>query len=299
MNRIVLLLLILATTCSCNTRKPVAQQELSAQINAITAGKKAVVAVSIHALDDSFKMDKNGDKMLPLLSVFKLPVAIALLELVDQKKYHLNDKILIKKQDLLDNTYSPFREKYPEGNVEVPLRELLHYMVAVSDNNITDVLIKLAGGTNAVQTVLHSKGVKNIILKVNEAEMHTSYKNFYLNTASTNALNALLQNLFKQKLLSPNSTSFLMKTLYETKTGANKIKAQLPNNIPVAHKTGSSGKNNEGVTIAENDVGIISLPNGKHYALSILVSNSKESEETNTKLIANISKATYEFLNKP
>ena len=105
-------------------------------------------------------------------------------------------------------------------------------------------------------------------------------------------------NFFDGKVLSKNSTSFLMKTMIETTTGTTKIVAQLPKGTPVAHKTGSSGKDEKGLTIAENDIGIITLPNGKHYAISVFVSDSMETEETNTKMIADISKRVFDYFSR-
>ena len=99
-------------------------------------------------------------------------------------------------------------------------------------------------------------------------------------------------------MVSKTSTDFLMTTMLETSTGKNKIVAQLPESIPVAHKTGSSGKNEKGLTAAENDIGIVTLPDGTHYAISIFVSDSMESEATNTKMIADISKIVFDYFSK-
>ena len=89
-----------------------------------------------------------------------------------------------------------------------------------------------------------------------------------------------------------------METLLETNTGNTKLVAQLPKGTPVAHKTGSSGKDEKGLTIAENDIGIVTLPNGKKYAISVFVSDSMESEETNTKMIADISKIVFDYFSR-
>ena len=171
-------------------------------------------------------------------------------------------------------------------------------MVSKSDNNITDVLINLIGGTESVQNFINSKGIKNFHVEADEAKMHETWEDLYLNKSTTNSLNGALQKLYNGQLLSKPATDFLMKTMLETTTGANKIVAQLPKNIAVAHKTGSSGKNAAGLTAAENDIGIITLPNGKRYAISVLVSDSMESEETNTKMIADISKIVFDYFNK-
>jgi beta-lactamase class A len=268
-------------------------QNLKKQINQITKGKNATIAVSILDFENNKSIDINGEKKLPMLSVFKFHIALAVLDWVDQGKLNLDQKIFIKKEELLENTWSPIREKYPNGNIEMPLRELIKYTVAGSDNNGCDILLRLIGGTETVQKFINSKGIKNFAIKFNEEEM--TYENMYENFTTTNDSNLLLKNFFDGKILSKNSTDFLMKTMIETTTGTTKIVAQLPKNIKIAHKTGSSGKNNQGLTIAENDIAIITLPNGKHYAISVFVSDSMESEETNTKIIADISKLVFDY----
>jgi beta-lactamase class A len=268
-------------------------QNLKKQINQITKGKNATIAVSILDFENNKSIEINGEKKLPMLSVFKFHIALAVLDWVDQGKLNLDQKIFIKKEELLENTWSPIREKYPNGNIEMPLRELIKYTVAGSDNNGCDILLRLIGGTETVQKFINSKGIKNFAIKFNEEEM--TYENMYENFTTTNDSNLLLKNFFDGKILSKNSTDFLMKTMIETTTGTTKIVAQLPKNIKIAHKTGSSGKNNQGLTIAENDIAIITLPNGKHYAISVFVSDSMESEETNTKIIADISKLVFDY----
>ncbi len=84
---------------------------------------------------------------MPMLSVFKFHIALAVLNQVDKGNLTLDQKILIKKSDLLENTWSPLREKYPDGNVELPLSEIITYTVAQSDNNGCDILLRLIGGT--------------------------------------------------------------------------------------------------------------------------------------------------------
>jgi beta-lactamase class A len=275
------------------------KQDLKKEINAITNDKNATVAVSVTGIDFPLHFEnKNGEKKLPMLSVFKFHIALAVLNKVDQGKLKLDQPIFIKKADLLENTWSPIREKYPDGNIEMPLSELIKYTVAKSDNNGCDILIRLIGGTETVQKFINNKGIKNFTIKADEAQMHKGYEFMYWNTTTTNDSNLLLMNFFDGKVLSKNSTSFLMKTMIETTTGTTKIVAQLPKGTPVAHKTGSSGKDEKGLTIAENDIGIITLPNGKHYAISVFVSDSMETEETNTKMIADISKRVFDYFSK-
>lgn len=273
-------------------------QNLKKEINQIIAGKNATVAVSVLDFESGNSTDINGNKKLPMLSVFKFHIALAVLNEVDGGKLKLDRKILVKKSDLLENTWSPIREKYPEGNIEMSLSELLKYTVAQSDNNSCDMLLRLIGGTETVQKFINANGIMDFQIKANEAKMHQGYEFMYWNWTTTNAANQLLKNFYDGKILSKKSTDLLMKIMIETTTGTNKIIAQLPKGTTVAHKTGSSGKDDKGLTVAENDIGIITLPNGKHYAISVFVSDSLEKEETNTKMIADISKIVFDYFSK-
>ena len=273
-------------------------QNLKKKILQITKDKNATVAVSVLDFGNDKTVHINGNKKLPMLSVFKFHIGLAVLNEVDQGKLNLDQKILIKKSDLLENTWSPIRERFPEGDIEMPLGLLIKYTVAESDNNGCDILLRLIGGTETVQKFINSKGVRNFTIKVNEEQMHQGFEFMYLNTTTANSANQLLKDFRDKKIVSKTSTDFLMTTMLETSTGKNKIVAQLPESVPVAHKTGSSGKNEKGLTAAENDIGIVTLPGGKSYALSIFVSDSMESAETNTKMIADISKVVFDYFSK-
>jgi len=271
---------------------------LEQKINSIIKNKKATVGVSVLGFENGFKYDKNGDKKLPMQSVFKFHIAAAVLNAVDQGKLSLDQKIMLNPSNLLENTWSPLRDKYPAGNVKIPLSEVIEYTVAKSDNNGCDILLKLLGGTQIVQKFMDSKGVKGFQIKYNEEDMHKDWNVQYENYSTTKSAADVLKKLYDGKLLSKKSTEYLMKVMLSTSTGLNKMVEQLPKNTPVARKTGASGKNNAGLTGAENEIGIVTLPNGKHYALAVFVSNSMETDAVNCRMISDISKEVWEYFNK-
>jgi beta-lactamase class A len=63
----------------------------------------------------------------------------------------------------------------------------------------------------------------------------------------------------------------------------------------VAHKTGTSDTNQQGITAAVNDIGIVTLPDGKHFAISVFVVNSAENMEVNEKIISDIGKYVWDY----
>ena len=273
--------------------------ELKKEISKITEGKKATVAVSVLGIDFPFQYNNNNaEKKLQMQSVFKYHIALAVLDLVDQGKLSLDQKVFIKKSELLPQTWSPIREKNPEGNFEMPISELIEYSVAMSDNVGCDVLLRLIGGPKVVHDFLISKGAKDTQIVYNEELMQSAWKNQYENYTTMKSATKLLKDFYKGKILSEKSTEFLLAVMYRTSTGLNKIVEQLPKSAKVAHKTGSSGKNDAGLTGAENDISIITLPNGKTYAIAIFVSDSMETWEVNCKMISDISKVVFENLEK-
>lgn len=269
------------------------QDQLRRQLVELAKPAKGIVGVSVLGLEDRDTLNYNGNSRLVLHSVIKLPVAMAVLHLVDSGLFTLDKTIHIRKKDL-PKTYSPLRDKYPNGNVDVSIRDLLSYMVSLSDNDACDILLKFLGGPDQVQYYIHSLKLRGINIEAGEADMAKSWEVQYTNWAKPVDVVKLLDKVYTGKALLPASKDFLNKILTETSTGPHRIKGLLPAGTVVAHKTGTSPTNDAGLSPATNDVGVITLPNGKHIAISILVCNSTADEATRESVIANIAKAIYD-----
>ncbi len=274
-----------------------AQRTLLAKVDSI-AGKDATIAVSVKGMDFPFEFNnENSERHLPMQSVFKFHIACTVLNFVDRGKLSLNQKIFVSKKDFLPDTWSPIREKYPQGNVRLKLSEILYYTVAMSDNNGCDILLRLIGGTDTVQKFMDTKGIHHFQIRYNEEQMHSGWDFQFENYTTSDSLAEVLDQFYQGKLLLAASTKWLMNILLKTTTGTNKLKAGLPANTPIAHKTGASGRK-DGIAAAENDMGIITLPDGRHYAIAVLVSNSPMPDDANCAVIEKISRAVWNFLNK-
>jgi len=263
-------------------------------IRQIIRSSKGTIGVAAAGLEDDFSLAFNKNKRFPMQSVFKFPLALAILDAVDKGKFSLDQKIRVTKQDLRPNTWSPLREDFPEGT-DIALRDLLSYTVSKSDNNGCDILFRLAGGTKAVETYIHRLGIKDIAIAADEAEMAQREDVQYRNWNKPPAMIALLKKFYTGKILSASSTDFLKKIMVETATGQKRIKGSLPAGTIVAHKTGTSGTNDKGIAAATNDVGIVTLPNGRHFAIVVYVSGSAADEQTREAVIADITKVIWDF----
>ena len=268
---------------------------LRTKIEAITKDRRATIGVSILNLEDSDTLTLNNSHHFPMQSVFKFHLALAVLNQIDKGKLSLNQPIFVKKSDLLPNLWSPMREKYPEGNVTLPLSEILQFTVSQSDNSGCDLLFRLIGGPEKANQYIHSLGIKDVAIKNPEVEIQADWNLQYKNWTTPSAATKLLESFYKKNILSENSYDFLWKTMVETSTGLTKIKGKLPKEAIVAHKTGYSGVNKEGLVGATNDIGIVILPNGKKFAIALFVSDSMENEKTNDGIMAEITKVVWDY----
>jgi len=55
--------------------------------------------------------------------------------------------------------------RYPEAEVDIPLRELLYLAVSLSDNTAADVVLRTVGGPPVVDTYIKSIGVNGFHLE--------------------------------------------------------------------------------------------------------------------------------------
>ncbi len=270
-------------------------QQLRKQLEQIAVAYDGKLGIAIKDLSGKDTVSLNGQGHFAMQSVYKFHLALAVLQQVDKGKFKLEQKILVKKKDLLPNTHSPLRDKYPNGEIEIPLSEILKYTVSLSDNNGCDILFRLLGGPKVVDTYLKNIGIKNVAVVATEEEMHQDEKIQFTNWSTPWSATQLLEKFYQKKLLSPSSHEFLWKTLVETSTGANKLKGLLPAGTVVGHKTGYSGSNSQGIIAATNDIGIVQLPNGKHYAVAVFYGGTKLNMNDSDRVIAEVSKAAWDY----
>ncbi len=275
---------------------------LREKIQQIVAGRKAVVGVSIVGTNESDTISFYGDRHFPMQSVFKFHIALAVLSEVDKGKLSLKQEIKIMKNELLPkDIWSPLRDENPNGGT-FTVEKLIQYAVSQSDNTACDELIKLIGTPKTVEEYFRKNGIHDIQITYNEKDMQAKWENMFLNWTTPKAASATLKMFYENKnnLMSKASYDFFWKTNIETTTGENRIKGQLPKGTVVAHKTGWSGTNKEtGITAAVNNIGIVFLPDGKYFIISVFVTESKEDFDTNERIIADIAKATYDYYSEP
>ncbi len=281
-----------------------AQTPLQSKIAAIAHDAQGTVSVACLLPGTDLNCDLHPHNHSPMQSMFKYPLALTVLHLADTGELlphqHPGDPIDVTldrtvrflPQDRIPHTFSPLQDRYPGANVDVPLRELIQLSCGQSDNAATETLLRIIGGPAVVQGYLRSLGITAFQLQDGERDLAADPTAQYRNWIEPAAAAQLLQRLVIDPPLSPATNAFLLRTLTASTTGPGRLRAGLPTGTLLAHKTGTSGEHN-GQAEATNDIGLITLPNGRHLAVAVFVTNAQANEATRDNVIARIGQAAY------
>ena len=197
----------------------VTQSGLQAKVASIAADSKGTVAVSCLLPGTALNCDLHPHHHSPMQSVFKFPLAMTVLHLAETGKLlpaqrgdesisiTLDRTVRFLPEDRIPQAYSPLQDRYPEANVDVPLRELIQLAAGASDNAAADVLLRIVGGPSVVQDYIRSLQIKEFRLQDGEQGLHRDPTAQYRNWISPTAAVQLLERLISDPPLSSEMDS--------------------------------------------------------------------------------------------
>lgn len=267
--------------------------ELEKQFADIAKEAKGKVGAAVYVPETGQNASLNGGEKFAMQSVYKLPIAMAVMKQIDAGKYKPDQEIEITKEDFVaKGQASALRDENPDGT-KVMLWKLMEYAISKSDGTASDVLLRLAGGPAEVQRYLDGVGLTDIYVKNSEKEFAQDWQTQYANSATPDAAIRLLEELRSGRSIETERSKLLRDFMNESLTGPNRLRGPFDDNTYIAHKTGTSGTRN-GITAATNDIGIIQMPNGKFLLIAVFVGDSPADEKTRDGVIAKIAKATWD-----
>lgn len=287
------ILLFSGTALARQGNKPALRKAIQKVID--TAGAKVGIAVMTFGNGQADSLQISGEGHFPMQSVYKLPLALAVLDQVEAGKLVLTSEITIQRATLDSNTWSPMLKDHRGPAITLRIADLLRYSVSKSDNNACDILFGLLGGPAVVQAYLEKIGIRDMQIRSTEREMHADGDLQYQNWSTPAAMLRLLERVKGGTLLPSQLNVYLMVLLTDTQNSANRISGALPDvRYVLAHKTGTSGTTKQGRTAAVNDAGILSY-DGRRIGLVVFVSDLNGPAEKGEKIIAEISRLIWNY----
>ena len=258
---------------------------LSARFREICTRAGGECAVAVTHIESGRAASFEGERRQPLYSVFKLPLAVAVLKDVEAGKLSLDQKVRVEPEEAAPGVKANSDLWLKPSDRS--LRELLEFSIVRSDNTSSDKMLELVGGPSVVTERMRVLGLANIEVRSNVREFLKS-KDAHPNTGSASDLARLLARLQKGEVLQPAQLEVLLGLMGRAMTGQQRLRAGVPAGTPVGDKTGTGPS-------TTNDVGLITLPEGKgHLAMAVLLNGSKLSAEEQEKLTAELARAAYD-----
>jgi len=296
-------------------------QDIPLKLEKVSQGLAGRIGVAAQEIGSGKRVTVNGDESFVMASTYKVAIAVTLLDRVDKGELKLSDFIDIS-QEMMVAGDNAIALNFVHPGIKLSVANLIEPMITESDNTATDACLKLAGGPEAVRKKLRSIGITELRVDRYTSEILRDFYGLpdkaYLSViaeaaakdptilsripdrnlefekedprdhSTPKAMLELLLAIDSGKVLSEKSREFLLATMSRTRTGSGRLKGLLPKGTPVAHKTGTIG----GVA---NDVGFITLPDGRRFAIVVFTKSSTTPEAYRDRAIAEVTRTLYDF----
>lgn len=280
---------------------------LTATVDALAREFGGVVGISVRSLDWGWQVDANATRRMPQQSVSKLWVAMTVLDARDRGRLTLDDEVTLTRENLTVFHQPIATLVVRDGVYRTTVRELLLRAMQHSDNTANDRLLNLVGGPQAVRAFIRDKGLGDIRFGPGERLLQAGtagldWKSEYsmgrafqqaraqlppavrraafdayvadpVDGAAPAAIALALARLKAGEVLAPSSARWLMTVMEASRTGKMRLRGAVPADWSFGHKTGT-GQDLGGRTAGYNDVGILTAPDGKAYAIAVMIGDT-------------------------
>ena len=293
----------------------------------------AILDLGVMTLDTGSLWCADGDRRFPMQDLFMAPLAAAALAEVDAGRLRLNETLRIGPGDLSPppgRVNRLFAAAGSPASRDIPAADLIALAVQEGDNTAADVIMRRIGGPGAVTAWLRALQIMDMRVDRFERELQlatTGLTQFqpewrdpaawdgarrsepaqtreaaiktYLqdprDTTTVGAALTFLAQLSSGALLSKASTALLIRLMTTSDTGRGRLAAGLPQGARLAHKSGAS-PTDLGLTPAINDFGLVTLGNGRRFAVAAFLQGSTATLAQSDSLIADAARLAVSAL---
>ncbi|HEX8526150.1 class A beta-lactamase [Allosphingosinicella sp.] len=304
-----------------------AQRILEARIRQLGQDFQGDVGIAVRDVQTGWTTAFDGNTFFPQQSVSKFWVALTALDRADRGELDLEQRVTLTRNDLT-LFHQPIAAQVGANGYSTTLSTLMFRAMTQSDNTCNDFVLRRAGGPEAVREMFRRKGIQGIRFGPGERLLQTRLagldgwrpeyqgQGFYaarsglpiavrqaafdryvadpMDGATPIGVVDALARLQLGQLLSAASTQRLLSIMSQTRTGAQRLKGGLAPGWRLAHKTGT-GQVLGSVQTGYNDIGVITSPDGRHYAVAVMIRRTSAPLGSRMALMQNTVRAVIDF----
>ncbi len=273
---------------------PQTKDELRSAIeNLATANEGRFAVAYINLEDPSDTLFYHADMMFHAASTMKTPVMIEAYRQAEAGGFSIHDSMLVHNEfrSIVDG--SPFsvdvnrdsgKELHDQIGQQVSIREILYDMTINSGNLATNIIIDRLDAQKVTET-MRKLGASQIEVLRGVEDMK-AFEAGLSNRTSARDLAIIFEHIARGTTVSKEASDDMISILLDQRF-RNMIPAGLPEDVKVAHKTGS-------ITGINHDSGIVILPDGRRYVLVILTGDLPQNQ-VGTEVGREISRLFYSW----
>ena len=244
----------------------------------------------VYGRGDSLLVAGDAAHSYPLSSVVKFPQALYVLGRAPGCGVPADSTVTLAPAEMVRDTWSPLRDRYPRGGVRLTVGDLLLYSLQQSDNVACDALFRRFGAPARVEAYVRSLGFPGFHIGVTEAEMHDEPARAVANRSTPVEAARLFYGFTEGRWLSPGAQAFVSDALLGCSTGTDRLPAGLAGTgARIGHKTGTGFRDAAGRMQGFNDAGFVLLLDGRRYAMAVFIDDALASDAECAALMARLS----------
>jgi beta-lactamase class A len=308
-----------------------ASTELTADLEKVAATAPGILGVRVLHVESGDGASVNGGEWFPMMSVYKLPIAVHALGEAERGRLDLSRQVRLTAADRRPGLSPLARTIEEKGPQSLSILELISAVMRISDNTASDALLRAAGGPRAVSSTLARLGLNGIDVSRYELEFAADYhgvcclermKPYTLekfmaavervapaarrraarayiedrrDSAQPDAMAALLARLVNGAVLNAEHTRWLLDEMAEMHSRDTRLRAGLPPGTRASLRPGTSGET-DGIRAAHNDNAVVVLPGNRgHLVIAAFLKGSRGPESARDATLEQVARTAYRW----
>jgi beta-lactamase class A len=256
---------------------PLPFARLDHDIRVVAHHVRAAIGLDVLDLNTGYNAGYNAGRSMPAASTIKLPVMVAVFEQLQAGRIDVNTRVTLQARDKDCGSGDLCGARIGQT---FPVSELLAKMIDISDNTATNMLIRLVGRRN-INRSMTELGLEHTHLAGDVRTADWTIRRMLRTSAGD--LVHLLSMMARGELVDQWSSNEMIALLKADRINT-LLPAPLPDNVAIAHKTGS-------LFDTLNDAGIVYAADSP-YVIAVMTT-ALPSQDLGRSFIHTVSRLAY------